>query len=171
MDEHHHHEELIESISRVGAKIFRDLKNFRSFLYTCFVKKLLPPSKLYVAQSKIHKAGRGVFASVAIKQGELIERCPVIEIPEHEGPSVNESMLVTYIYYLGKNKERLMLALGFGSIYNHTETPNAEYHERYREKTIDFIALKEIKKDQEITVKYDQGSHKDSHPLWFVSAD
>lgn len=119
----------------------------------------------------MHKAGRGVFASVAIKKGEVIERCPVIEIPEHDELSVNQSMLVTYMYYLGKRKERLMIALGFGSIYNHTDTPNAAYNAKYKEKIIDFIAIKEIKKNQEITVNYNQGKQKYKNPLWFNTVD
>ena len=111
-------------------------------------------------------AGRGVFARVAIKKGEIIESCPVIEIPKYDTSS-RESILVTYIYYLGKNKERPMLALGFGSIYNHSYQPNAQYKERYKEKVIDYIAIKEIKKDEEITVNYSQGNNQDKSPLWF----
>lgn len=135
--------------------------------YTRFVNKLFASDKVYISQSKLFKAGRGVFARVAIKKGEIIETCPVIEISGHDVSSVNESMLVTYIYYLGKNKERLMIALGFGSIYNHTYQPNARYTEKYKEKIIDFIAINEIKKDEEITVNYNQGNQKDKSPLWF----
>jgi SET domain-containing protein len=130
------------------------------------VNKVLSSEKVYVSQSKLRGAGRGVFASVTIKKGERIERCPVIEIPEHDAASVNESMLVTYIYYLGKKKERLMLALGFGSIYNHTDTPNAKYMEKYKQMVIDFIAIKDIKKDQEITVNYNQGARIQENPIW-----
>lgn len=131
------------------------------------MNKLFSSDKLYISQSKIPKAGRGVFARVDIKRGELIERCPVIEIPEHDASSINTSILVTYIYYLGKNKERLMVALGFGSIYNHSYQPNARYKEKYKDKIIDFIAISEIKKDEEITVNYSQGNKKDKIPLWF----
>jgi len=134
------------------------------------VNKFLPSNKVYISQSKLLKAGRGVFAKVDIKKGEIIERCPVIEIPKYDVSSVNESMLVTYIYYLGKNKERLIVALGFGSIYNHTYQPNAKYKERYEDKIIDFIATNEIKKNEEITVNYNQGNQKDKSPLWFEVA-
>ena len=74
---------------------------------------------------------------------------------------------MNYIYYLGKNKNRLIVALGFGSIYNHTYKPNARYKERYKEKIIDFIALNKIKKNDEITINYGQGNQKDNSPLWF----
>ena len=130
------------------------------------MKNIISSGKLYVSQSKIDNAGRGVFVRSLIKKGEIIERCPVIEIPEHDGPSVNESILVTYIYYLGRKKERMMIALGFGSIYNHSDTPNAKYHGNLKEHVIEFIALKDIKKNQEVTVDYAQGNKKDRESLW-----
>lgn len=135
--------------------------------YTRFVNKILSSDKIYVSKSKIIKAGRGIFARVDIHRGETIERCPIIEIPEHDSSNINKSILVTYIYYLGKNKERLMIALGFGSIYNHSPQPNAKYKEKYKDKTIDFIAINEIKRDEEITVNYSQGNQKDKSSLWF----
>src|SRR5260221_8402603 len=108
-------------------------------------------------------AGRGVFARIAIKKGEIIETCPVIVIPEHDIASLSEGILLTYFYFFGKDKERMVLALGFGSIYNHTYTPNARYKENEKEMTISFIALKNIKKDEEITVNYVQGRPKNNN--------
>ena len=113
------------------------------------------------------EAGRGVFARVAIKKGELIEKCPVIPIPEHDVAALSESILLTYFYFFGKNRERMVVALGFGSIYNHTDSPNATYKEHERELTIDFIARRDIQKGEEITVNYVQGKNN-KNPLWFV---
>jgi len=131
------------------------------------MKNLFASNKVYVARSKIKNSGRGVFATQDIKKGELIEKCSVIEIPKHDLSNLNESILVTYFFYFGKNKERLAVALGFGSIYNHTYSPNATYKIKHREKTIDFIALNNIKKDDEITINYKQGNPKNKNPLWF----
>jgi len=61
----------------------------------------------------------------------------------------------------------LVIALGFGSIYNHTYEPNATYKIKNTEKVIDFVALNDIKKDDEITVNYKYGNPKDKIPLWF----
>lgn len=116
-------------------------------------------------------AGRGVFANVIIKKGELIEKCPVIVLPEHDALDLSTSILLTYIYFFGKKKERMVVALGFGSIYNHTYTPNAVYKENEKEMALEFIALMDIKKDEEITVNYIQGTHKYKHPLWFSPAN
>ena len=131
------------------------------------MKKLPASDKIYIKESQILNAGRGVYARCDIKKNEFIEKCPIIEVPEHDVANLNGSMLVTYFYYFGKKKDRLLVALGFGSIYNHTYEPNAVYKIKATEGTIDFIALKDIKKDDEITVNYNFGNPKDRSPLWF----
>ena len=134
------------------------------------MKKLLTSDRVYIRQSRILNAGRGVYARRDIKKDEIIETCPVIESPKHDMSNLRESILVTYFFYFGKNKERLVIALGFGSIYNHTYEPNATYKIKHTEKTIDFIALSDINKDDEITVNYNYGNPKDKSPLWFEVA-
>lgn len=132
------------------------------------MKKLLTSDKIYIKQSRILDAGRGVYARCDIKKDEIIEKCPIIEVPKHDLSNLRESILVTYFFYFGKNKNRLVIALGFGSIYNHSYEPNARYVLRRTEKTLDFIALKDIKKDDEITVNYNSYPNpKDKKPLWF----
>ena len=131
------------------------------------MKKLFTSDKVYVGQSRILNADRGVFARCDIKKGEIIEICPVILIPRHDMSNLSESILVTYFFYFGKNKERLVIALGFGSIYNHSYEPNATYKVKLKEKTIEFSALKDIKKDTEISFNYNYGNPKDKSPLWF----
>jgi len=125
------------------------------------VNKILSSDKVYVSKSKVPKAGRGVFARANIKRGEIIETCPIIKIPEEDPANLNGSILVTYFYYF---KTHLALTLGFGSIYNHSYTPNAKYKLRARESVIDFTAIKNIKKGEEITVNYNP---KNKNPLWF----
>jgi hypothetical protein len=131
--------------------------------------KLLASDKVYIGKSRILNADRGVYARRDIKKGEIIERCPIIEVPKNDTSSLKESVLVTYFFYFGKNKERIAVALGFGSIYNHSYKPNATYKIKPGEKTIDFIALNDIKKNDEITFNYHNSSNpKDkNNPLWF----
>lgn len=131
------------------------------------MKKISTSDKVYVKQSKIPNAGRGVYAKRDVKKNEIIEKCPIIDISKHDMANLSESFLVTYFFYFGKNKEKLAVALGFGSIYNHTYTPNAKYKIKQKERTIDFVALKDIKKDDEITFNYKYGNPKNKTPLWF----
>lgn len=130
------------------------------------MKKIFPSTKTYVSQSKITGAERGVFASENIDKGETIESCPTIEIPKQELEFLQNSFLTSYIFFCGKNKERLLIALGFGSMYNHNYTPNAEYKIDPQAKKIEFSSLKTIHKGEEITVNYVQES-KSEVPLWF----
>jgi len=130
------------------------------------MNKLFASDKVYVSRSRISGAGRGVFAKYNIKKNEIIETCPIIEISKHDTAILNESNLVTYFFYFGKNKQRFAIALGFGSIYNHTYKPNAEYTINLKEDAINFIALRNIKKDDEITFNYNNGNPKDKIPLW-----
>jgi uncharacterized protein len=133
------------------------------------MEKLLTSAKIYVKQSSIHLAGRGVFARCDIKKNEIIETCPMIELSKHDTSNVAESALVTYFFYFGKKKERVAIVLGFGSLYNHSYTPNATFFIRQKENLIDFTALHEIKNDEEITFNYHNDNKKENKksPLWF----
>ena len=121
---------------------------------------------LYISQSKLKNGGRGVFAAKNFKKGELIESCPIIEIPQNNLEILCQTILINYIFFFGKNKEKSLIALGFGSLYNHTYSPNARYKIKSRQKLIEFTAIKDIKKDEEITTNYIQDNN-DSTPLWF----
>lgn len=123
--------------------------------------------KVYIGRSNIKNADRGVFAKYAIKKSEIIERCPVIVIPKDNTTALNDSVLITYLFYFGKNKEKSAFALGFGSIYNHSDEPNARFKIKEKERVIEFIAAKEIKKDEEITFNYRGDQKENKNPLWF----
>ncbi len=133
------------------------------------MKKLLASDKIYINKSGILNAGRGVYARRDIKKGGIIERCPIIEVPQNDTSNLKESVLVTYFFYFGKNKERLAMALGFGSIYNHSYKPNATYKILPKEKTINFIAMDDINKNDEITFNYSncRNPKGKKDPLWF----
>ena len=133
------------------------------------MKKLLTSNKVYIGKSAIPNAGRGVYARRDIKKGEIIETSPIIEAPQHDMSNLKESIFVTYFFYFGKNKQRLAIALGFGSIYNHSYKPNITYTIKPKEKLIEFIAQEDINKDTELTFNYRNSSKSKSkkRPLWF----
>ena len=81
--------------------------------------KYIPSNKIYLADSKIPKAERGVFAEKVIKQGELIESCPIIYLTEEDYPLAKKTTLLNY-YFLNEVENRSAIALGFGSLYNHS---------------------------------------------------
>lgn len=124
------------------------------------MKKIRASDKVYITESKIPGAGRGVFAGQNIKKGEVIEICPTIEV------SQDENTLVTYLFYFGKGKGRAFLALGCGSLYNHSYTPNAKYKIKSSINVMEFTAISDIRRGGEITVNY-KGASKNQNPLWF----
>lgn len=118
--------------------------------------------RIYVQETD--NKGRGVFAAEDIKAGETIEEAPVIILPE----DLLSKYPITHYYFHWNhlNQRAGALALGYGSIYNHSYQPNARYKQIYEYKTILFIALRDIKNGEEITVNYNKDP-RDNSQLWF----
>lgn len=130
------------------------------------MQKIFTSDKIYISSSKIKGGGRGVFANRNIKKGELIEKCPIIDVPQSDTSNLKESILVTYFLYHGKNIKHLAVLLGYGSIYNHSPDPNATFKIKEKDLAVEFTAIKSIKKNDEITFNYRHGA-KNKSPLWF----
>jgi SET domain-containing protein len=113
------------------------------------------------------KYGRGIFAARDIMKGENLEKSPVIISPKSEREHLKQTVLRNYCFRWG---EHLAIALGYGSIYNHSYTPNARYITNIDKQSIDFYAMADIKEGEEITVNYN-GDPKDQSPLWFDVLD
>jgi uncharacterized protein len=92
--------------------------------------------------------GRGVFARKDIKKGTTIETVPIIVFDNDE---CQGSKMATYVFEW--TKKTSAIALGYGSIYNHSFEPNARYYDGSNE-TKDFVAIRDIKAGEEITVNY-----------------
>lgn len=127
--------------------------------------ELYPSKKIYIAPSKIPHAGRGVFALHAIHKGEVIEICPVIVVSATDVELLKRTELHNYYFSWGHKKETVAIALGFGSMYNHSYHPTALYKKHYEQHLIEFIALNTIEKDEEITTNYN-GDPDDTSKLW-----
>lgn len=110
--------------------------------------------------------GRGVFARRHFAAGELIEQVPVLVIPAEQWRHVAQTVLLNYCFSWGADSQHAALALGFGSLYNHSYHPNATYVKRLAEALIDFVALRAIDSGQEITINYN-GSPTGQEPMWF----
>jgi hypothetical protein len=55
------------------------------------------------------------------------------------------------------------MVLGFGSLYNHSYTPNATYVKKPDERVVEFVALQDIGSSEEITVNYNNGDPDDKN--------
>lgn len=104
--------------------------------------------------------GRGVFARVRIPKGTVIERVPVIVVTWNE---IDGSELADYVYSWTNTKAAV--ALGYGSLYNHSYKPNARYDDVGRQTKV-FTTLREIAAGEEITINYN-GEPSDKTDLGF----
>src|SRR5690242_12958921 len=108
--------------------------------------------------------GRGVFAEKQFVKDDLIERAPVIVLPISQEQFLDQTALKDY--YFSWNEDTVAVALGFGSLYNHSYTPNARYLKKHADSVIEFVALYTIEVGEEITINYN-GDPTDQEQLWF----
>lgn len=114
--------------------------------------------------------GRGVVAGRAIEPGELIERSPVLVIPDQDRATIDQTVVFTYVFMwehgtveedLYKHQGRAAIALGYTSLLNHSYTPNCEFIRHIDDLSIDLIAAKPIEVGEELTIDYQM-------TLWFT---
>jgi len=115
-----------------------------------------------VSTSTLLKGIRCIRAERDIKAGELIESCPVILIPLDEYEALGKTVMSNYDFIWDDTYEALVL--GYGSLYNHSYTPNAFYKRNFETRKMEYIALHNIEKDGEIFLNYN-GVPDDSSPL------
>jgi SET domain-containing protein len=96
-------------------------------------------------------SGRGAFALKKIKDGDIIERCPALEVTDKD----IGGELLNYVFY-GSTESTRLVAMGNGMLFNHSATPNVAY---YRESTslgaeLILYALRDIRKGEELFYSY-----------------
>lgn len=114
-----------------------------------------------------------MFARCDIPAGTLIERAPVLLIPHDQVFSGNpvvraaNARISWYVFeWAGYTKRHYVaLALGYGSIYNHADDPNAAFEPEPPD-TLRFHATRDIAAGEEIFISY-RGKEASAHPLGF----
>ncbi|MFT5165619.1 MAG: SET domain-containing protein [Saprospiraceae bacterium] len=119
---------------------------------------------LYIAPSDIDD--RGVFSSQPIPKSSIIEICGVIVIPGDEMEYLKKTVLYNYYFDWNEESQSGAIALGYGSLYNHSYEPNTEYVLDYESNTLAFHALRDIEAGEEITINYN-GDPDDQDKVWF----
>ncbi len=122
---------------------------------------MIPPDGVYVAPSRVH--GRGVFAIRGFDADEVIERCPLLPVLEEQIEALDSTDIFGFSF---EWEDGVALALGFGSLYNHSWHPNARYDHDYDNELIVYSAVRTIEAHEEITVNY-SGDPDGRIELWF----
>ena len=115
--------------------------------------KLFHSDKLEVRKSSLQ--GYGVFTKEDIKEGELLEECHHIEVPD-------DVTVERYIFNWPRGDyefEKYVLSLGYGSIYNGSPMgeENVSWKTDMENDILVFYATKDIKKESELLLYYDYG--------------
>ncbi len=110
--------------------------------------------------------GRGVFTRIEVKKGTIIEQCPILKIPKAELPIIHRTILHDYYFLWGEELDQAVIALGYGSIYNHAIDCNADFILDFTKDFIEIVAIDDIKAGEEITINY-HGEPGEEEKVWF----
>lgn len=114
--------------------------------------------------------GRGVVALETLSRGLLIERSPVLIIPDADRRLCDETIIFTYVFMWEKNtceedlyrhEGRAAIALGYTSLLSHSPNPNCTFVRHIDEHYIDILAARDIAAGEELTIDYQM-------TLWFT---
>jgi len=119
---------------------------------------------LYVAETS--NKGRGVFTTADISSQSVIEICPCIILTNKDTLQIHKTLLHDYYFLWDLEEKTSAIALGFGSIYNHSELPNADFLINRDANDITFVAIKDIQAGEEILINY-IGLKDTEAKLWF----
>jgi len=117
---------------------------------------------IYISTSETLKGIRCIKAARKIKKGELIESCPVILLPNKEFEHFNKTILASYDYDWDETHGAFVL--GYCILTNHSFSANTIYKRNPEMKRMDYYAIKDIQKDEEVLINYN-GEVEDKTPL------
>jgi SET domain-containing protein len=134
------------------------------FVYPDRLSHIMILSCLFTAESP--GRGRGVYTSLRLDSGQLIEESPVIVMNSIERELLDRTLLHDYIFAWGEQEKDCCVALGYLSIYNHSYRSNAEYEMDFQNSIIRIRTVRNIYKGEEIFINYN-GTWDDKKPVWF----
>ncbi len=108
-----------------------------------------------------------MFATESIKANTIIEIAPVIVVDANEREKLEQTLLYDYIFEWGEDSKMAAVALGYISIYNHSNQPNCAYEMDFEHETISIKTLNAIKTGEELFINYMCPEGPSSDPVWF----
>ncbi|KAL1659976.1 hypothetical protein GGF50DRAFT_64145 [Schizophyllum commune] len=107
--------------------------------------------------------GRGVYAAREIPSQTLLEISPVLLFEREEYAEHGRHTLLDHYTFVWKDG-RMALALGLGSLFNHSSAPNVSYTLDPTTESIRYTTTRRILTGEELCIFY-------GHKLWFNAVD
>lgn len=97
-----------------------------------------------------------MFTGRDINLGETVEVCPVVvfERDFNAPPELLGQRVFNWVVLASAPVGNHALALGYGSLYNHNNPANMRYEADAVSQLLRFIAVREIRVDEELTINY-----------------
>jgi len=121
----------------------------------------------YLTIALSNNRGRGVFTTAPISVNTIIEIAPVIVVSVPDREKLEQTLLYDYIFEWGADRKMAAVALGYISIYNHSNVPNCSYDMDFDHETITITTLAEIKVGEELFINYMCPEGPSADPVWF----
>ena len=106
----------------------------------------------------------GVFATKNIEIGELVESCPYLKFSKKDRVYIDQTDLYNYYFVKPGKNDNPLLALGFGSIYNHSSSANLSV--AIDKARITFTAVKMIRAGDELFINYNGDPNSKKKPFF-----
>ncbi|KAI0726233.1 hypothetical protein C8Q72DRAFT_847416 [Fomitopsis betulina] len=138
-----------------------DTDNLTKPLKSVRAPEHLNSSGLRIEYSKVK--GRGIYASRHIEPRTLIEISPVLLFTSAEYAEHGRHTVLDHYTFRWRDG-RMALALGLGSLFNHSQHPNLMYTLDSETESIRYITTRRIEEGEELCIFY-------GHKLWFNDVD
>lgn len=106
-------------------------------------------------------AGRGVYATRSLPGGTVVEVSPVLLFPPGEYEKHGKYTQLdgyTFVWKRTAGQKAVMaLALGLGSLFNHSKQPNLSYTLDHAAHCIHYRTVRDVRPDEELTISYGAG--------------
>lgn len=98
------------------------------------------------------KGCRGIFATQNFNKNAVIEAAPVVELDTTKASALGE--LHDYVFKHPSEENKVLLVLGYGSLYNHDDNNNITYSYDEASKFFLMTANRDIRAGEELCVTY-----------------
>ncbi|HEY0661448.1 MAG TPA: SET domain-containing protein-lysine N-methyltransferase [Lysobacter sp.] len=129
----------------------------------------LQPPQVYVKETGTGK-GRGAFAARPFQEGEVVERSPVVTFTKLDSyPMELQRIAFAWSYIIDETGDVHAFALGYASMYNHSNPANLRYTADPANHVLVFTAVRRIEADEELTINYNscRGEPVSEEDNWF----